>query len=351
MPPSTNQPPTTLHRQFPKHSKYIIALWATSLICNIIALTTPFMQVNLAFSPTHIYSLPHSVKLMWQAHLYIVAILILGFSILFPLIKLILIAITWLIITSPQKQNRYINTLEKLGKWSMLDIFVVCILLVLTNDQVVISSTIHYGVYFFLIAITLSMTTSLIIQNLIHNHVLPHTTSPSDHSQLICPARLAKNHNIPILILWFIALFTLIAAVGIPFFRIEGFFFNQHAFSIFKTSITLFESKIPVLAIFIFITLILTPFAYLIALIILWLGELTPHTYNRYIKIADTLYSWSMLDVFGFALIVFLLEGRSLIKTAIKPGLYLLTLAIIITLTTAYLVTFLRNKYIKQLKN
>ncbi len=45
-----------------------------------------------------------------------------------------------------------------------------------------------------------------------------------------------------------------------------------------------------------------------------------------------------MLDVFGLALLVFLTEGDSLVKTDVKPGLYLMIAAIIVLTTTYWLV-------------
>ncbi len=46
-----------------------------------------------------------------------------------------------------------------------------------------------------------------------------------------------------------------------------------------------------------------------------------------------------MLDVFGLALLVFLTEGDSLVRTDVKPGLYLMVAAIIILTAIFWIVT------------
>ncbi|WP_145081038.1 paraquat-inducible protein A [Poriferisphaera corsica] len=336
---------TTLHSALPRYTPLITTLWLISFSCNVAALLTPFLRINLALSPTRIYSLPHTVQLMWEAKLYLVAALIVGFSIIFPFIKLALIAITWLHITSPHKRQKTIAILETLGKWSMLDIFIVCILLVLTTNQVVISSAIRFGVYLFLIAITLSMITSLIIQTISRPIDTPNRkrndTSP------VCIATKSSKLSFLYASLWLLALIALLTAIGFPYFRIQGFFFNQHAYSIFRTTTTLFKAGAPIFAAFLFLVLIITPFLHLIFNLLLYLGDLTPKRRHLLHLITHALTSWSMLDVFALALLIFLLEGHSLIKTAIRPGLILLVIAVILLTIISHLLASLQSKHTK----
>ena len=99
------------------------------LIANIIALFVPFLAID--FMGLEIYSLLHSVQLMWDSGLYVIAIMIVGFSITFPLVKTLSLIVIWFVGMSPVVRHRMIRVLEAAGKWSMFDIFVVILLMVI----------------------------------------------------------------------------------------------------------------------------------------------------------------------------------------------------------------------------
>ena len=72
-----------------------IAVWAipaclvASLTMNIVALKLPFLEIKMFPQPPEAYSIPHTVSLMWTTlKLYWVAVLIAGFSLVFPFVKL-----------------------------------------------------------------------------------------------------------------------------------------------------------------------------------------------------------------------------------------------------------------------
>ena len=326
-------------------------MWAVSLCCNITALIVPFMEINIFLKSTEVYSLPHSVKLMWDAKLYVVAGLILGFSIIFPFIKLSLIALIWFVITNQSRRHKLIEWLEQLGKWSMLDIFVVCIILVLTNDQFFISSEIRFGVYFFLAAIFLSMITSLLIKHLAErmNATVSQSKSTPDISYSLMVQTGWLNTIIPMV--WMISAIALGSLYVAPFIKIEGFFFNQHAFNIFTTSMTLWGNGEAVLAGFVFLTLILLPVFAMFFLLIVWLGWFHRRTHEKLAAVLDVLTGWSMLDVFGLSLLIFLLEGKRLIYTKAQAGLFVLCGVIALMLFTFWLIKGISKRQMRLLES
>jgi paraquat-inducible protein A len=162
-----NKENTTLFKFYEKKGIIITSLLCISLIFNILALTTPFVTITQAFVNTLSYTLPYSIVMMWQDKLYVVAVLILVFSIIFPFVKLVLLSYIWFLCKDDRKRVRFIHIIEPLGKWSMLDVFIICIMLVLTNKQFLIGGKSEIGVIFFLIAILLSMTASHLIRILL----------------------------------------------------------------------------------------------------------------------------------------------------------------------------------------
>ena len=78
------------------HWSWIIPLLLLiALIANILGLVLPFLEIDEAFHDKVIYSLPHSVELMWQRKLHFVSLLILVFSIIFPFVKLFSLIAVW----------------------------------------------------------------------------------------------------------------------------------------------------------------------------------------------------------------------------------------------------------------
>lgn len=95
----------------------------------------------------------------------IIAIAILIFSVILPLIKsLILVPI--LLFPSSKISHIFLNFFKNIGKWSMLDVFIVSIFLVFlaSNNGKITDAKIEYGLYFFLIYVFLSTITTMKIQ-------------------------------------------------------------------------------------------------------------------------------------------------------------------------------------------
>ncbi len=90
-----------------------------------------------------------------QWFLFIVVTL---FSIILPIAKLtVLYRVLSLTDSQGVQIQRYLYWIHRLGKWSMLDVFVVAILLVTVKLGFIASVELHYGIYAFATAILLSM--------------------------------------------------------------------------------------------------------------------------------------------------------------------------------------------------
>lgn len=85
-------------------------------------------------------------------------LIIMVFTIIFPAAKLALAFDTWLRLHRPgAKLGQAIGWIETLGKWSMLDVFVVALVVVVIKLSYVSDVTVHLGLYVFALAVVLSM--------------------------------------------------------------------------------------------------------------------------------------------------------------------------------------------------
>ena len=109
-----------------------------------------------------------SISKLFESSEYAVGGAILLFSVIIPLSK-ILVLIFSLLFRDFEFANSLINFFKHLGKWSMLDVFVVAILLVYltSNSGEVSHAEIQIGLYYFLIYVILSMITTIKVQKML----------------------------------------------------------------------------------------------------------------------------------------------------------------------------------------
>jgi paraquat-inducible protein A len=88
---------------------------------------------------------------------YFLFVLLAGFSVLFPALKIVLGLLLWYGAAEPGSKARWLRWLDFLGRWSMLDVFVVALVVVAVKVSLIDDVELHGGVYAFTSAILLSM--------------------------------------------------------------------------------------------------------------------------------------------------------------------------------------------------
>jgi len=109
-----------------------------------------------------------TIEHLYNSQNYPVAITILLFSIVVPLIKSITMIVI-IILKELHIVKKLLNFFKYLGKWSMVDVFVVSLLLVYLSagSSQNSYSEIENGLYLFLIYVILSIITSLVVERLL----------------------------------------------------------------------------------------------------------------------------------------------------------------------------------------
>ncbi|MEO0963673.1 MAG: paraquat-inducible protein A [Planctomycetota bacterium] len=138
-------------------------LLAASATLNVWALTVPFLVMKTFIFFKDDYTLFHSINEMWQAKYYTLAVIITLFSLIFPFFKLGAMTCCWLLPLEPKGRAMFLGVISWLGKWSMLDVFVMATLLTLTQAKALLDAEPRKGLYLFASAILLSMVASLLM--------------------------------------------------------------------------------------------------------------------------------------------------------------------------------------------
>lgn len=303
----------------PKTRRVCLALLLVALTCNITVLFVPFMDFRQVLSPKT-YTFFTTVEMLWTEKLYALALLVVGFSLMFPFFKLAVL-LSVVCVPKPGKVLcKLLNRVEMLAKWSMLDVFLVCLVLTLTSGQILVSATPRGGVPLFIFAIVISM----IVGQVLAHHLLDR----SSHGKHF---RLFKFEIKPwtrVVLVCVSGLF-LLGALVLPFLKIEAWFLVNDSFSILTVLPALGEKSSYTAVFAVGLFLIVFP-------IIRW-AVLARRTWalcrgadtDRNLKVFELARYWSMLDVFALALGVFLIEGSRFVPADAKIGAALLVIVVL----------------------
>ena len=122
----------------------LVILLSTVLL--IAGWTLPMMTVDRLLILTEQVSILQGCLVLWSEGEYFLFAVIALFSIVFPLVKLGLALFLWYRAdaASPALQ-RSLGCIESLGKWSMLDVFAVALIVVAIQVSIITDVTVHAG--------------------------------------------------------------------------------------------------------------------------------------------------------------------------------------------------------------
>jgi paraquat-inducible protein A len=106
------------------------------------------------------YSILAFIHELYEQGNYVIGSAITVFSVLFPLLKLVQAARLWWFVDQRSVQiSTALRRLEMLGKWSMMDVFVVAIGIVVATSTQLANMTPRIGIYLFGLSVLVGMLT------------------------------------------------------------------------------------------------------------------------------------------------------------------------------------------------
>jgi len=304
--------PLTIAPEWRRHPAPWLVLAA--FVLNVTAVILPFTDMRRGLS-TKTYSLPYSVQMLWESKLYVLAVVVVAFSVVFPFIKLLVLGAILTGKARGERARALLGFVERFGKWSMLDVFLVCLMLALANDQLLVDAVPRVGILYFTAAITLSMVASGWMQ------------AQMGHSPLRSVPHAASLWRF-VLGQWLLLLL-LVGALLVPFLEIDDWLFSDHPVSIAIAIAGLWETGAQVLAIAIALFLVVAPVGSGLLTIYVLARLRRGRAAQPERRLLGLLRHWEMLDVFALALGIFLVEGRAFVKTELSWGAFLLALLLI----------------------
>ncbi|HAM40938.1 MAG TPA: hypothetical protein DDX89_03735 [Candidatus Omnitrophica bacterium] len=157
---------SALSQLYPAHTLAVSVALLVSTTLLLTGLSLPLLHAQQMIFWKSTYSVWTGVVALWEANELLLATGLLFFSIVFPVVKLAALSVIWFVRLPQAQRARLLHRLELLGKWSMLDVFVVAILIVLVKLGPLAKVEPRAGVYVFAAAIACSMLTTMYVDRL-----------------------------------------------------------------------------------------------------------------------------------------------------------------------------------------
>lgn len=275
----------------------------------VAGLSVPVMEVSTALS-TRTYSVVAGIVDLASDGNVLLAAIVFLFSVLFPIAKLVtLLAVNELALPHSRRAH-VLRTLEHLGRWSMLDVFVIVVLVGAVQLGWLSSGSPRSGIYVFAAAILLSMLSTALLERL--SGAPPRPAPPPSARAWLDRLRA----------LGAAALFA--AALTLPVLDVEKWFWWDNRLTVPQAIARMAEEGAPLFALAVALFVVVLPALRLLGAV--WWHWGAPPTGAR--RALAALDAWAMLDVFGLALMIVLAKIGELASVETRVGLWLLLAAI-----------------------
>ncbi len=288
-----------------------------------VALALPTVTFDTIISAQETYSIYGGIESFWNDGNYILASIVFLFSIIFPVTKLVALSIILLQRGTREARERAIEWLGLLGKWSMLDVFIICVFVGAIRLGIA-HATSRPGIYLFAAAIALSMIGTLLVGRWVAGG---ERRDLRDNPVIRCwPARILTT----------LATATLGMALATTILEVERkllFVPIVNSIDLPKTAWDLAQNEERFLAMM--LGLLVIGAAVLRCLVLLRLRWLSGSSVTTR-RMALRLDEWAMLDVFGLGLVITYVKLAELTTTTLLPGFWWVIAAAVLATADAW---------------
>jgi paraquat-inducible protein A len=263
------------------------------------------------------YSVPEGIADLARSGEVALALIVLAFSVVFPIVKLVLLARVLFRPLPEEARARLVRALELLGRWSMLDVFVIAILIGSVHLGILSEAYAERGIYVFGAGILLSMFATLSVHRLLR--------VPRERLRVPRASRAERWMSLSSLTLFALGLF-------LPLMVVEKFRFWDHEYSVWSASARMLAEGEHVLGCSVLFFVVLLPLARLLGIVCLrW-----ARSPERFARPVLELEKWAMLDVFGLALLVVVAKIGSVASVQTRVGFWVLLAAAALSLRDSW---------------
>lgn len=156
----------TIAEQFPKTAKLVQLFLVVTLGLFVTGVSLPILTITKLLIVSNEVSIFTGLIQLIEEQQYFVFVVIFLFSIVLPILKLYyLYLLSAKKAVDNQRYSKYLHLMHRYGRWSMLDVFVIAILIMTVKLGALASVEIELGMFFFTAAvISLMIMTSVMVR-------------------------------------------------------------------------------------------------------------------------------------------------------------------------------------------
>ncbi|WP_417454456.1 paraquat-inducible protein A [Kiloniella sp.] len=146
-------------------ARLVPILLLVALITLFAGLTIPILRVEKFFLFEDLISISGAIDQLASSGEYLIAIVILFFSVIFPTVKILVANYIWRARSVGHKSvQRAVKLIDLLGKWSMLDVFIVGMIVISAKSSGMANATSQPGMYYFGASVICSMLAVVLLK-------------------------------------------------------------------------------------------------------------------------------------------------------------------------------------------
>lgn len=151
----------------PLHFRLLTGIWLLiGFTAFIIGITAPMMTLTKLIWFDNTFTVLSGIGALLADQTFALGMLIMAFSVIFPAVKFIVMtAYVLLYPPLPRALVQWQYALGKAAKFSMLDVFVVAVMLMVVKLGALAEVSIHSGIYWFSLAVLVSMSAGFAIEH------------------------------------------------------------------------------------------------------------------------------------------------------------------------------------------
>jgi paraquat-inducible protein A len=159
-------------------SFFLGVLIVAATVCLVLGLTLPIVRFTRFYVWTDVHSMVSIITELYKSQEIFLAAVICLFSVGFPFVKLVyLLALYSARDWDTHSRNRFLRRLAWLGKWSMLDVLVLALVIFYVKSTKFADAVSMPGIYMFAAAVVLTMLAYGIVE---HDTEIADVSEPPD---------------------------------------------------------------------------------------------------------------------------------------------------------------------------
>lgn len=135
-------------------------------MCLVLGLTMPVIELTYFYVWSDTHSFISIVRALYAEQEVFLAGVLVVFSMLFPAIKLVYLLVAYTCMAAGEgARKRMLNRMSWLGKWSMLDVLVLALVIFYVKASALTQATTLPGIYFFSGAVLMTMLAYALVEH------------------------------------------------------------------------------------------------------------------------------------------------------------------------------------------